>query len=83
MVTLSLKLIGIVLVTAMLLLPAAAARNLTRSFRGMAIAACAIGGISSVLGLYASYWFGTASGAAIVLTAATVFMLSVAFRRTA
>jgi ABC-type Mn2+/Zn2+ transport system permease subunit len=49
----------------------------------MAIAACAIGGISSVLGLYASYWFGTASGAAIVLTAATVFMLSVAFRRTA
>jgi zinc transport system permease protein len=81
MVTLSLKLIGIVLVTAMLLLPAAAARNLTRSFRGMAIAACAIGGISSVLGLYASYWFGTASGAAIVLTAAVVFVLSVAFRR--
>jgi zinc transport system permease protein len=81
MVTLSLKLIGIVLVTAMLLLPAAAARNITRSFRGMAIAACAIGGISSVLGLYASYWFGTASGAAIVLTAAVVFVLSVAFRR--
>ena len=81
MVTLSLKLIGIVLVTAMLLLPAAAARNLTRSFRGMAIAACAIGGTSSVLGLYASYWFGTASGAAIVLTAAVVFVLSVVFRR--
>lgn len=81
MVTLSLKLIGIVLVTAMLLLPAAAARNLTRSFRSMAAAACLIGGGSSVLGLYASYWFGTASGAAIVLTAAAVFLLSVVFRR--
>ncbi|MDW8289087.1 MAG: metal ABC transporter permease [Armatimonadota bacterium] len=81
MVTLSLKLIGIVLVTAMLLLPAAAARNLTCSFRGMAAAACAIGGLSSVVGLYASYWFGAASGAAIVLTAAAVFLLSVVFRR--
>ncbi|MCS7309274.1 MAG: metal ABC transporter permease [Armatimonadetes bacterium] len=81
MVTLSLKLIGIVLVTAMLLLPAAAARNLTCSFRGMAAAACAIGGLSSVVGLHASYWFGAASGAAIVLTAAAVFLLSVVFRR--
>jgi len=81
MVTLSLKLIGIVLVTAMLLLPAAAARNFARSFRGMAITACLIGGVSSVLGLYASYWFGTASGAAIVLTAAVVFLLSVILRR--
>ncbi|MCS6830865.1 MAG: metal ABC transporter permease [Armatimonadota bacterium] len=81
MVTLSLKLIGIVLVTAMLLLPAAAARNLARSFRGMAILACVIGGVSSVLGLYASYWFGTASGAAIVLTAAIVFVLSLVLRR--
>ncbi|MGQ9487720.1 MAG: metal ABC transporter permease [Armatimonadota bacterium] len=83
MVTLSLKLIGIVLVTAMLLLPAATARNLARSFGGMVAIACAVGGISSVLGLYASYWFGTASGAAIVLTAAVFFILSVLVRRPA
>lgn len=81
MVTLSLKLIGIVLVTAMLLLPAATARNLTHSFRGMVVIASIVGGISSVLGLYASYWFGTASGAAIVLTAAVFFILSVLTQR--
>lgn len=81
MVTLSLKLIGIVLATAMFLLPAATARNLTHSFRGMALIACVVGGISSVLGLYASFWFGTASGAAIVLTAAIFFILSVLARR--
>ncbi len=81
MVTLSLKLIGIVLASAMLLIPAAAARNLTYSFRTMAVAACLIGGLSSVLGLYASYWFGTASGSAIILTAAVFFILSVFARR--
>jgi len=81
MVTLSLKLIGIVLVTAMLLLPPATARNLTNSFHGMVLIACVVGGMSNILGLYASYWFGTASGAAIVLTSAICFILSVFARR--
>ncbi|MEJ5253644.1 MAG: metal ABC transporter permease [Chthonomonadetes bacterium] len=81
MVTLSLKLVGIVLVTAMLLLPSATARNLTRSFRGMVTIACMVGGLSSILGLYVSYWFGTASGAAIILVAALFFIASVILRR--
>lgn len=81
MVTLSLKLIGIVLVTAMLLLPVAVARNLSRSFRKMALVASAIGGTSSVVGLYLSYWLGTASGAAIIITATVFFILSLLVRR--
>ncbi len=81
MVTLSLKLIGIVLASAMLLIPSATARNLTQSFRSMAVVACLVGGLSSVLGLYASYWFGTASGGAIILTAAAFFILSLFVQR--
>lgn len=76
MVTLAIKLIGIVLVTAMLLLPAAAARNLTQSFGKMAAVSSLIGALSSLVGMYLSYVLGTASGAAIILTAGGVFLLS-------
>lgn len=76
MVTLAIKLIGIVLVTAMLLLPAAAARNLTQSFGKMAVVSSLIGALSSLVGMYLSHVLGTASGAAIILTAGGVFLLS-------
>lgn len=80
-VTLSLKLIGIVMVTAMFLLPTAAARNLSRSLSIMAILAVCIGLASGVIGMYASYFSSTGSGSCIVMSSAVVFILSLFFRR--
>ncbi len=80
-VTLSLKLIGIVLVTAMFLLPTAAARNLATSLRSMAWWAAGIGCFSGLAGMVISYQFNTASGAAIVMVAAVVFGLTLLIRR--
>ncbi len=80
-VTLSLKLIGIVMVTAMFLLPTAAARNLSKSLRTMAILAVGIGLFSGVTGMFISFYAETASGSCIVMTSAVVFILSLFLRR--
>ncbi|MHB1460562.1 MAG: metal ABC transporter permease [Armatimonadota bacterium] len=80
-VTLSLKLIGIVMVTAMFLLPTAAARNLSRSLTTMAILSVSIGFTSGIIGMFISYFTSTASGSCIVMTSAATFLLSLFVRR--
>jgi manganese/iron transport system permease protein len=72
----SLPLVGIVLVAALLVTPAAAAAQLTRRFVPMMLLAGAFGIISSVGGLYASYWLKSASGATIVLVATLLFFIA-------
>ena len=64
--------------TALLIVPAAAARNIARSSRGMFWWAIAISVVSACLGLVLSLedWLGTASGATIVLVATGFFALS-------
>ena len=69
----SLPLVGIVLVAALLVTPAAAAAQLTKRFIPMMLLSCAFGIVSSVGGLYASYWLKSASGATIVLVATLLF----------
>lgn len=69
----SLPLVGIVLVAALVVTPAAAAAQLTRRFVPMLLLAGAFGVFSCVGGLYASYWLKSASGATIVLVATLVF----------
>jgi ABC-type Mn2+/Zn2+ transport system permease subunit len=75
-VVLSIKVIGIVLVSALIVTPAAAAYQLTEDFRRMMLLAVLIGVASTVGGLLLSYPLNTASGATIVLLATLIFMIS-------
>lgn len=72
--------LGVLLVTALLIVPAAAARNLARSAGGMFWWALIISLSSAVIGLAASVPLRTATGATIILIAAIWFALSAAVR---
>jgi ABC-type Mn2+/Zn2+ transport system permease subunit len=72
-VVLSIKVVGIILVSAMIVIPAAAAHQLVEDFRGMMGLAVALGNLSALVGLFLSAWLDTASGATMVLTATVIF----------
>lgn len=72
-IVISIKVVGIVLVSALLVAPAATAYQLTDDFRRMVLLAVLVGVGSAVVGLFLSYWLRTASGATIVVTATLVF----------
>jgi len=78
-VVISIKVVGIVLVSALLVIPAAAAYQLTDDFQRMMALSVLIGVGSAVIGLFLSYWLNTASGATIVLTATAIFFLATVF----
>lgn len=73
-VVVSMQTVGVGLVAAMLVIPGAAAYLLTRRMSAMMAVAALIGVISSVVGLYVSYYANVVSGAAIVLVAAAIFL---------
>jgi len=74
-VVVSLKTVGVGLVTAMLVTPGAAAYLLTRRLPAMMVVAAVIGAFSGIAGMYLSFYANIASGAAIVLTASGIFLL--------
>ncbi len=78
-IVVSMQTVGIGLVAAMLVTPAAAAYLLTQRLPTMMVVAGIIGGLSSVVGLYLSYYLNIASGAAIVLVATFFFLLAFFF----
>ena len=71
----SLQTVGIALVLAMLVTPAATARILTRRLPAMMVVAAALGVTSNVTGLYISYYLNIASGPTMVLVATLLFAL--------
>ncbi len=71
----SLQTVGIILVVAMLITPAAAAYLLTERLWVMIFLAAGIGVVSSVVGLYFSFTYNLASGATIVMAATAIFVL--------
>ena len=71
----SIQTVGVVMVAAMLVTPAAAAFILSKRLPVMMGISCLIGIISSIVGLYISYYANVASGAAIVLTATAIFLI--------
>lgn len=71
----ALQVVGIALMLAMFVTPAAAASLLTRRLPMMMVVAALIGVFSSVVGVYASFYLNVASGAAVVLTATLIFVL--------
>ncbi|MBV8601333.1 MAG: metal ABC transporter permease, partial [Candidatus Eremiobacteraeota bacterium] len=80
-IIISLQTIGIILVAALLVTPAASAAQLTSRFAPMMATSAAIGVACSVGGLYLSYYLHAASGATIVLLATLVFFAALTFRR--
>ncbi len=72
-VAVAIKVVGVLLIAAMLIIPAATARSLARTPEAMAMVAAAIGGISAVAGLRAAYVLDTPAGPSIVCFAALLF----------
>lgn len=75
----SLQTVGIVLVVAMLITPAATAYLLTNRLWVMIYLAAGLGAVSSLIGLYFSFTYNLASGATIVIVAAFLFTLAFLF----
>ena len=73
-VAFAIKIVGVLLIVAMLIIPAAAAKTLARSPEIMAVIASIIGGLSTVLGLRAAYTLDTPAGPTIVCVAALFFI---------
>lgn len=80
-VAVSLQTVGVALMVAMLVTPAATAYLLTKRLFTIMILAAVIASLSGVIGLYLSYYLSIASGAAIVLTATLFFMIAFAWKR--
>lgn len=78
-VVVSLQAVGVALMVAMLVTPAATAYLLTRRLWRMMIIGAAIGAVSAVAGLYLSFYINVASGAAVVLVATGFFVLAFLF----
>ena len=70
------RLVGVILAVAMLVTPAAAAALLTRNLRRMMLVTTLVGVLSTLVGLYASFYLDLAAGPSIVLTAVLLMALS-------
>ncbi len=79
-VMLSIRWVGVMLINALLILPAAAGRNIARTARQHALWSVLIALISGLVGLTLSYYLDTSAGASIVLTAALCYAVSLALR---
>lgn len=80
-VVVGVKTVGVVLVSAFVVIPAAAANLLGRSLAGIAGIAVALGVSGTAFGLFASYHLNVATGATIILTLGAAFFLALFLRR--
>ncbi len=80
-VIVSIQLVGILILNSLVVLPAAASRNLARNTSAYTAWAVVISFVSGVTGLILSYYWGTASGATIVLCAAACYAVSACLGR--
>ncbi len=75
-VTLAIPLVGVLVVNSLLILPAASARNITRTVRGYTIVSIVISIFSGIMGLLISFYWSSATGATIALVGCGVYLLS-------
>jgi zinc transport system permease protein len=75
-VTISIQWVGILIINSFLVLPAAAARNITRNMKQYHVISVLITLTSGIAGLLLSYYWATATGATIVLIAAGFYLIS-------
>lgn len=76
----SMQVIGVTMIAAAIIVPAATARLLTDNFNRMVILSVLIGSITAVLGMYLSFYINAPSGATIVLFGAGIFLLTMLYR---
>jgi zinc transport system permease protein len=81
-IVVSVKLVGIILVAAFLVIPAAGARLLTITFFKMTVISIIFGIVSSILGLWLSFVLDLPSGATIILVQALLFFMSLLYSKT-
>jgi zinc transport system permease protein len=75
-IAIAMKIVGVLLITALMIIPAAAARRLSRSPEVMAMLASVLGCVAVILGLAASWFWDTPAGPSIVLAATGLFVLT-------
>ncbi|MGF1621332.1 MAG: metal ABC transporter permease [Rhodomicrobiaceae bacterium] len=75
-IAISMKIVGVLLITAMLIIPAATSRRLATGPEQMAVLAAIMGAIAVVAGLFGSLEWDTPSGPSIVVAALALFVLS-------
>ena len=75
-IAISIKMVGLLLITGMLIIPAAMARNISDSPQKMVLFSIIGGLLSVILGLYSSLEFNTSSGPSIIAAALILFILS-------
>jgi len=78
-ITATLRSIGGILIFSLILNPAAAAYQLTYSMKKMFLLSALFGVLSSLVGLFLSYYFNLPSGATIVVTSSLIFLVAVIF----
>lgn len=79
-IALGVKLAGVILIGPLLIIPAAAAKNVAKDFRHMVLVAVVLSVLIGVVGLFGSYLFNTPSGPTIVLLGAVAFFLTLLAR---
>ena len=84
-IAISMKIVGVLLITAMLIIPAAAARRFASGPEQMALLAAGVGALAVVGGLFGSLEWDTPAGPSIVVAALALFVMSLlpAFSRDA
>lgn len=80
-IAIAMKIVGVLLITALLIIPAATARRLSNTPEQMAVTASAIAMLTVVMGLAMSWHTDTPAGPSIVVCAALLFILSLLFRQ--
>jgi zinc transport system permease protein len=78
----SMKIVGLLLITALLVIPAAAARRLSATPERMALISAALAGLAVIGGLMLSAFANTISGPSVVLAAGLLFILTLAIPQT-
>ena len=80
-IALAMKVVGVLLITALLIIPAATARRVSKTPEQMAIAASIIAMLTVVMGLAMSWNLDTPAGPSVVISASFLFCLSLTYRR--
>jgi zinc transport system permease protein len=75
-IAVSMKIVGVLLITSMMIIPAATARRFSRSPEQMALIAAATGSLAVVLGLAGSWHWDTPAGPSVVVAAALIFAVT-------
>jgi zinc transport system permease protein len=79
-VVMMMRVVGLIMVIALLTLPAAISAQFVRQMKAMMVLSSLLGMVFTTLGLFLSYFFNLTSGATIILVAGVAYLLSLIWR---